>query len=197
MGRILGARKPVTQLYKRRFWAWYLQKKRKLRALLQPCLDDLVFWSTWKTIKTDSATYLGNANGTVTTNPTVHGYAGTFDGTAKLVDATLTGSETVVNSDGTATPTVGVGEITFTAGCCGLLELSNGNLYVIQSAPDSTQTNVYDKVNKNVAVLDGETVPFFTTKIDYSTLAEYGFGHNITDGNELVTDTDWPTNEVV
>ena len=51
------------------------------------------------------------------------------DTDSELVVASLTGSETVTSSGGTATPTVVAGKVTFTAGTCWELKLSNGSIY--------------------------------------------------------------------
>jgi hypothetical protein len=48
----------------------------------------------------------------------------------ELVIASLVGTETVVSSKGTSVPTVVAGKVTFPAGTCWYLELSNGSLYI-------------------------------------------------------------------
>lgn len=56
-----------------------------------------------------------------------------FDGaTTKILASHLTGPETVVSSDGASTPSIGVGEITFTAGTCHSLILSDGTIYNLE-----------------------------------------------------------------
>jgi len=52
-----------------------------------------------------------------------------FDGTGYLLAPHLTGTETVVSSFGTATPTISAGKIDFTAGTCAGLVISDGTYY--------------------------------------------------------------------
>lgn len=57
----------------------------------------------------------------------------TFDGsTGYLAAAHLGGTETVVSSDGTSTPTISAGRIDFTAGTCANLLLSDGTFYPME-----------------------------------------------------------------
>jgi hypothetical protein len=61
----------------------------------------------------------------------------------KLLIASLTGSETVSSSGGTATPTVAAGEITFTAGTCWDLQLSNGSIYPLDDLSGAISKDTY------------------------------------------------------
>jgi len=62
----------------------------------------------------------------------VESNCGTFDGIDDYIDAPhLIGTETVVSSGGTATPSISVGRIDFTAGTCWDLQLSDGTVYPI------------------------------------------------------------------
>ena len=74
-------------------------------------------------------------------------YMLTLDGVDdKIVAAHLSGSETVVSSTGTSTPTIGVGEITFDSGTCGDLILSDGTHYPLSEGVGDT---VHDIVGGN------------------------------------------------
>jgi hypothetical protein len=62
-----------------------------------------------------------------------------FDGaTQSMTVAALTGSETVVSSEGTSTPTISAGTIDFTAGTCSNLVLSNGFVFNMAEGAGST-----------------------------------------------------------
>lgn len=80
----------------------------------------------------------------------VDAYALEFDGTQWLDITELDGSETVVNSEGSAVPSVAAGRVDFTSGRCSYLELSNGSVYELykQSLSDAS-SNGYDATAVN------------------------------------------------
>lgn len=105
------------------------------------------------------------------------GYAMTFDGaTIKLTGAWMT-DLTVVDYTGTAVPTVGAAETTFTAGWCSRIEYSDGTILILESGPTSTQITCYDiSINENHASISGGAPPFFTTVTeDAWYLPKYGW----------------------
>lgn len=70
----------------------------------------------------------------------------TFNGTDQSISvSSLTGSETVVSSGGTSTPSISAGQIDFTAGTCWDLRLSNG---MIIPMSNKGMGGVYDTFNK-------------------------------------------------
>jgi hypothetical protein len=76
-----------------------------------------------------------------------------FDGaTQSMTVAALTGSETVVSSEGTSTPTISAGTIDFTAGTCSNLVLSNGFVFNMAEGAGST---AYSTAGTNHAMLVG------------------------------------------
>ena len=95
--------------------------------------------STTEDAQSNSLQYVGKApvNGQL-----VNARCRTFNGTTQYAtEAGLVGSETVVSSDGTSTPSISAGRIDFTAGTCFNLELSNGSTYAFS---ESTGDTVYD-----------------------------------------------------
>ncbi|GAF79650.1 unnamed protein product, partial [marine sediment metagenome] len=132
--------------------------------------------------------------GTPQQNMDITGYTGDWDGVAYLVASHLTGSETVVSSTGTSTPTVSAGRIDFTIGTCPYLELSDGTVYISESDPLSLQDTIYDiGPSGNHATLTDATLPFFTTEMDGSKLLADGFSEGLPDGVELWVDPDTQT----
>jgi hypothetical protein len=112
--------------------------------------------------------------------PTTTGnYAYTFNGVdQKLTVPHLTGSETVVSSGGTSVPTVGAGEITFTAGTCWALLLSDGSFYPMTPSPDlltiqDTSSNG-NPATVNVGTGDAVTMAYSQKQDVYNRLLEYG-----------------------
>lgn len=194
MGRILGARKPVKRLQNRRFWSWFLQQKRKARLLLQPCLTNMIGWFKFDTVNNSGQTELVNSveDGE---NILVFGVSSTWDGVEYLSVPHLVGDETVVDSDGTSTPSISAGRIDFTAGNCSLLELSNGDIFVMQSK------NAYDqRVAYNIGNIGNDAYYSSTdisTKCGMSYLAENGFSIDEYGAIDLVINKDFPVVEVV
>jgi len=84
-------------------------------------------------------TYTGRAKYSLTPK---NAPCATFDGTAGdyISIAGLTGSETVISSGGTSTPSISAGKIDFTAGTCWNLQLSNGMVFPLS---ESAGTTVY------------------------------------------------------
>jgi hypothetical protein len=77
----------------------------------------------------------------------------TWDGSTQLLPvAGLSGSETVVRSGGTSTPSISAGQIDFTAGTCWDLLLSNGMYFPLSEGDGNT---VYDVVNGDSYTITG------------------------------------------
>jgi hypothetical protein len=138
--------------------------------------------------------------GNLLTNPgvgtnhlAVTGYGGTFAGaTEYLTNAGLVGTETVVTSIGTSTPTVSAGRIDFDAGWCSYILLSNGDEIIIESRKDSVQPSVWDRVNGNEYVIVGATLGvdgFWSAEKSGSLLLDGGFTEGLSVGGELVANS--------
>jgi len=78
-----------------------------------------------------------------------------WDGVAGILVTELVGSETVVSSGGTSTPSISAGQIDFTSGTCWDLVLSNGSVYPLQ---EESGSSVYDTVNGYTGTINGGTV---------------------------------------
>ena len=107
--------------------------------------------------------------------PVQPGYCLTFNGTTHRIDAAhLAGTETVVSSQGTSTPSVSAGQIDFTAGTSNNIILSDGTQYNLN---ESTGTVAIDSSGNNN---DGTLVngPTWTTdnSLPYSWLNQVGYG---------------------
>ena len=102
-----------------------------------------------------------------TGRPILQGAAMSFDGATQSVTAAhLVGTETVVSSHGTSTPTVNAGSIAFSAGTCALLELSDGTLYEMQERQGSIAYDSSGAGNRGVYVNDPPSVTDNTIPID-------------------------------
>jgi hypothetical protein len=85
----------------------------------------------------------------------------TWDGATQLLPvAGLSGSETVVRSGGTSTPSISAGQIDFTAGTCWDLLLSNGMYFPFSEGDGST---VYDVANGDSYTITGYASTMWTT----------------------------------
>lgn len=85
--------------------------------------------------------YLRSAKGSTATLPDV-GRAVSFDGITQYMSvADLAGTETVVSSDGTSTPTVSAGRIDFSAGTAANVILSSGHNFYMNEESGSAVTN--------------------------------------------------------
>jgi hypothetical protein len=88
----------------------------------------------------------------------------TWDGSTQLLPvAGLSGSETVVRSGGTSTPSISAGQIDFTAGTCWDLLLSNGMYFPFSEGDGNT---VYDVVNGNSYTITGYASTMWDNKQD-------------------------------
>jgi len=118
----------------------------------------------------------------------VESSCGTFDGVAELTVSDLVGTETVVSSGGTATPTVGVGKITFTAGSCWNLVLSSGHSF---NFAEGWGTTIYNIGTGADGTLSGATLStFWGTRQDtyhYNVNNGFDLWENGTVGQEIRT----------
>ena len=110
--------------------------------------------------------------------PVQPGYCLTFNGTTHRIDAAhLAGTETVVSSQGTSTPSVSAGQIDFTAGTSNNIILSDGTQYNLN---ESTGTVAIDSSGNNN---DGTLVngPTWTTdnSLPYSWLNQVGYSQRM------------------
>lgn len=114
----------------------------------------------------------------------------TFDGIDdKLTFSALVGGTTITSSQGTSTPTIDTGnnEITFTAGNCWDLRLSDGSIYPMEEGRLSEI--VYDVVNGNHAALDSFTLSDGWCCVQNTTHYNEQMGHSTEIlGSELHTD---------
>ena len=85
-----------------------------------------------------------------------------WDGVAGILVTELVGSETVVSSGGTSTPSISAGQIDFTSGTCWDLVLSNGSVYPLQ---EESGSSVYDTVNGYTGTINGGTVSVICTRV--------------------------------
>jgi hypothetical protein len=87
--------------------------------------------------------YVDNEGGIVIYRDKTDTYCLNFDGTSGtyLIVPHLVGDETIISSEGTATPSISAGEIHFTAGTCANLYVSDGTIYPLQ---ENYGTTAYD-----------------------------------------------------
>jgi hypothetical protein len=103
----------------------------------------------------------------------------TFNGTTEYLSAAhLAGTETVVSSGGTSTPSISAGRIDFTAGTCWALLLSDGTFYPMAEGAGDTH---YDSVGGNHATVQNRGGAYWGTLQDV-------YHRNITNGFELYDD---------
>jgi len=108
-------------------------------------------------------------------------YLSTWNGTTEfLAAAHLSGSETVISSVGTSTPSISAGRVDFTAGTCSALVLSDGTIYnfsegVGAAAHDSSGANNTGTITN--ASTGTEGAGFWVGRIDGETNA-----HDINNG---------------
>ena len=96
--------------------------------------------------------------------PVLQGQHILFNGTTQSITAPhLVGTETVVSSFGTSVPTVAAGTISFTAGTCAILLLSDGTLYEMQehggdAVQDSSGADNHGTLTNNPLRVDDNTL---------------------------------------
>jgi hypothetical protein len=80
-------------------------------------------------------------------------YLSTWNGTTEYLSAAhLAGSETVVSSVGTSTPSISAGRIDFTAGTCSALVLSDGTIYNFTEGVGATIHDTSGNNNNGIIV---------------------------------------------
>jgi hypothetical protein len=100
---------------------------------------------------------------------------GNFDGVDDYIDAShLSGSETVLSSGGTSTPTIIAGQIDFTAGTCWDLVLSDGTHYPLAEGAGATVYDVSGNDNHSTATNITES-SFWDTQDVYHYNFDKGF----------------------
>ena len=100
----------------------------------------------------------------------------TLDGVDDYIDAAhLTGSETVVRSGGTSTPTISAGRINFTAGTCWDLLLSDGTHYPLCESGGATLHDVSGNGNDGTLTNAVLATAWSATQDEYDYLVSNGW----------------------
>lgn len=147
------------------FGAWGASWVRAGAAWLPTDLTSTLL--QWLSIPLVSPSEVTDVSDNLTDALLVDSVCATFDGIAdKLTVAGLSGSETVTSSGGTSTPTVGVGEITFTAGTCWDLVLSNGQSFPLVAGAGLLAYDITGVAHGAITVGAGGQATFWGSRQD-------------------------------